>query len=104
MGIKQVRKLEEAAEAVKHDAAEAGRRLPHIQMWLVSTSGFAQDVVEYIADRDEIYASDHDGINRIFQAYGGNYRIPVFEHQEKTLACGMFRQGCLEIQIDIAFG
>ncbi len=82
MGIKQVRKLEEAAEAVKHDAAEAGRRLPHIQMWLVSTGGFTQEIVEYIADRDEIYASDHDGINQIFQAYGGNYRIPVFEHRE----------------------
>ncbi|MCP4404612.1 MAG: hypothetical protein GY801_45830 [bacterium] len=80
MGMSQVQKLERAAEVVTQDAREAGRRIPAIRFWLVSTGGFTKEVSRYVDTRDDIYASDHDGINGIFQAYGGNYRIPIFQH------------------------
>ncbi len=79
MGIRQVKKLEQAAEAFIQEEREAGRTIPAIRLWLVSTGGFTPDVVQYVAGRDDIYASDYDGINGIFQRYGGNYRIPIFE-------------------------
>ncbi len=79
MGMKQVRKLETAAEVLQQEAREAGHTPPAIRMWLVSTGGFTGDVLEYVKDREDIYFSDHDGINGIFMAYGGNYRIPVFQ-------------------------
>ncbi len=78
MGMKQVHKLEQAAEVVKQEAAEAERPLPDIQFWLVSTGGFTQEVLTYAHDREDMYVSDYDCINAIFQQYGGNYRIPVF--------------------------
>jgi hypothetical protein len=82
MGMKQVRKLEEAAETLQQEARETGRTVPTIQMWLVSTGGFTGEVLEYVTDREDIYFSDHDGINSIFMAYGGNYRIPVFQESD----------------------
>jgi len=36
-------------------------------------------VQKYIAENTDFYMSDHDGINRIFAAYGGNYEIPLFK-------------------------
>jgi hypothetical protein len=80
MGIPQVEKLEAAAEALKQESQEAGRSIPEVQFWLVSTGGFTGDVEDYVNVRDDIYFSDYDGINKIFQAYGGNYRIPVFKN------------------------
>ncbi|MCP4404210.1 MAG: hypothetical protein GY801_43745, partial [bacterium] len=78
MGMAQVKKVERAAETVAQEANEAGRSIPQIQFWLVSTGGFTGEVTHYVAARDDIYASDHDGINAIFHAYGGNYNIPLF--------------------------
>ena len=78
MGMPQVRKLEAAAEVMREEYRESGRTVPQIQLWLVSTGGFTGEVLEYVKDREDIYYSDHDGINQIFMAYGGNYRIPVF--------------------------
>ena len=78
MGMKQVEKLEQAADALKQEAEDTGRSAPEIQMWLVSTGGFTKEVSEYGGCRENIYLSDHEGINAIFRAYGGNYSIPVF--------------------------
>ncbi|MCP4105019.1 MAG: hypothetical protein GY749_05715 [Desulfobacteraceae bacterium] len=80
MGISQVKKLEQAGEALKKEAEEAERPVPGVQMWLVSTGGFTGEVLEYVKDRD-IFFSDHEGINSIFHLYGGNYRIPVFKNK-----------------------
>jgi hypothetical protein len=79
MGINQVKKLEDAARAVKLEAEESGYAAPDIQMWLVSTGGFTQEVLEYVRDRADIFCSDYEGINGIFRAFGGNYNIPVFK-------------------------
>ncbi|QTA84205.1 hypothetical protein [Desulfonema magnum] len=81
MGIRQVKKLEQAAEALRQEAEDAGLSVPEIQMWLVSTGGFTQEVLEYVRERADFLASDHEGINSIFRAYGGNYNIPVFKEQ-----------------------
>ncbi|MCP4397036.1 MAG: hypothetical protein GY801_07020 [bacterium] len=78
MGMAQVTKLEEAATVMTQEAKEMGRDIPEIQFWLVSTGGFTKDINQYIETRSDIYASDYDGINGIFHAYGGNYRIPIF--------------------------
>jgi len=79
MGIRQVRKLEQAAGALRQEEEDAGRIAPAIKMWLVSTGGFTQEVSEYVNAREDVYFSDHEGINSIFRAYGGNYNIPVFK-------------------------
>jgi len=79
MGIRQVRKLEQAAGALRQEEEDAGRIAPAIQMWLVSTGGFTQEVTEYVSAREDVYFSDYEGINNIFRAYGGNYNIPVFK-------------------------
>jgi len=78
MGIQAVKKLENAADALRKQAGEAGLENPKIRMWIVSTGGFTQKVLEYMEGRSDLYASDHAGINGIFRAYGGNYDIPVF--------------------------
>ncbi|MCP4106279.1 MAG: hypothetical protein GY749_12190 [Desulfobacteraceae bacterium] len=80
MGIKQVKKLEQAAKALRQEAEDAELTVPDIQMWLVSTGGFTKDVLAYVKDRPDIFFSDYDGINSIFQMYGGNYKIPVFKN------------------------
>ncbi len=79
MGMKQVKKLERAAEILKQDAKDAELTVPEVQMWLVSAGGFAGKVLEYVKDREDIYFSDHQGINAIFRMYGGNYSIPLFK-------------------------
>ena len=78
MGINQLKKLEDAADALKQEIKESGAVVPDTQMWLVSTGGFTQEVLDYVKDRKDIFFSDHEGINSIFRAYGGNYNIPVF--------------------------
>ncbi|KPA11544.1 hypothetical protein MHK_008221, partial [Candidatus Magnetomorum sp. HK-1] len=45
----------------------------------VSTGGFTDEVLAYVGKRSDIYCSDYDGINNIFCAYGGNYKIPIFK-------------------------
>ena len=77
-GIAQVEKLEQAGQALKQEARDAGRAVPEIRMWLVSTGGFTREVLDPVEDREDICISDHDGINGMCQAYGGNYAIPVF--------------------------
>jgi len=76
MGLKQVKKLESAARALKLEAKEIQVK---VQLWLVSTGGFTDRVLSYVNDRDDIYYSDYEGINGIFRFYGGNYQIPVFK-------------------------
>ncbi|MCP4108861.1 MAG: restriction endonuclease [Desulfobacteraceae bacterium] len=80
MGIGQVEKLENAAQVLRQEAEDAERDIPDILMWLVSTGGFTQEVLEYVRDRADIFFSDHEGINSIFKMYGGNYRIPLFKN------------------------
>ncbi|MCP4112354.1 MAG: hypothetical protein GY749_43655 [Desulfobacteraceae bacterium] len=80
MGIGQVEKLENAAQVLRQEAEDAERDIPDILMWLVSTGGFTQEVLEYVRDRADILFSDHEGINSIFKMYGGNYRIPLFKN------------------------
>ncbi|MCP4343953.1 MAG: hypothetical protein GY795_00310 [Desulfobacterales bacterium] len=80
MGIRQVKKLERAAKALRQEAEDAELTVPDIQIWLVSTGGFTKDVLAYVKGRTDIFFSDYDGINSIFQMYGGNYKIPVFKN------------------------
>jgi predicted transcriptional regulator len=78
MDIKQVKKLESAAQALIKAHEEEGTAVPDIHLWLISTGGFRKEVLTYIDSRADIYASDYDGINRLFKAFGGNYSIPQF--------------------------
>jgi predicted AAA+ superfamily ATPase len=78
MDIKQVKKLESAAQVLIQVHKEEGTAVPEIHLWLVSTGGFAKDVLTYIDSRADIYYSDYEGINSLFKAYGGNYSIPQF--------------------------
>ncbi|MCP4350813.1 MAG: hypothetical protein GY795_35555 [Desulfobacterales bacterium] len=79
MGIKDVKKLEDAAAAFQQEAGESGHTVPEIQMWLVSAGGFTREVLKYAGGRKDIFFSDYEGINSIFRGYGGNYNIPVFK-------------------------
>jgi len=81
MGIKQVEKLEKAAEALKQEAIDTELPAPKTQLWLVSTGGFTDEVLAYANKRADIYCSDYEGINSIFAAYGGNYKIPLFKRK-----------------------
>jgi predicted DNA-binding protein YlxM (UPF0122 family) len=78
MGLNQVKKLERAADAAMREASEMSVIQPEIQMWLISTGGFTDNVLKYVNKRSDIYCSNHDHINAIFRFYGGNYDIPVF--------------------------
>jgi hypothetical protein len=78
MDMKQVKKLESAAQVLIKTHEEEGTEVPSIQLWLVSTGGFSTEVLTYVNTRADIYASDYDGINNLFKAYGGNYSIPKF--------------------------
>ena len=77
----QVQKTEKAAQALKQEAEDARLSIPEVKIWLVSTGGFTEEVTEYVKNREHIYFSDYEGINSIFQAYGGNYKIPVFRDE-----------------------
>jgi predicted AAA+ superfamily ATPase len=78
MDLKQVKKLESAAQVLIQVHKEEGTAVPEIHLWLVSTGGFAKEVLTYIDSRADIYYSDYEGINSLFKAYGGNYSIPQF--------------------------
>jgi len=79
-GVRQVRKMERSAEALRQETEAAGRPVPEIQMWMISAGGFTREALEYAGDREDIRLSDYEGINSIFRAYGGNYNIPVFRN------------------------
>ncbi|MBF0451239.1 MAG: hypothetical protein HQK75_11095 [Candidatus Magnetomorum sp.] len=79
MGIRQVEKLEQAAKAMKQEANDAKLAIPEIKMWLISTGGFTKAVKAYVNKKPDTYLSDYEGINGIFRAYGGNYKIPIFK-------------------------
>jgi ABC-type uncharacterized transport system substrate-binding protein len=81
MGMAQVEKTEKAVQALKQEAEDAGLSIPEVRIWLVSTGGFTREVIEYVKEREDIYFSDYEGINSIFRAYGGNYKIPVFKEE-----------------------
>ena len=78
MDIQQVKKLESAAQVLISSHEEEGTAMPLIHLWLVSTGGFRKDVLSYVNARADIYASDYEGINNLFKAFGGNYSIPKF--------------------------
>jgi len=78
MDLSLVKKLENAAQVLIQVYKEEGRAIPEIHLWLVSTGGFTKEVLTYIDSRADIYASDYDGINHLFKAYGGHYSIPQF--------------------------
>lgn len=78
MSLTQVKKLENAARALCREMEEEGRPIPDIQFWLISTGGFTGEVQELVRSREDIFASDYDGINSIFKAFGSNYSIPLF--------------------------
>ncbi|MCP4687188.1 MAG: hypothetical protein GY859_04000, partial [Desulfobacterales bacterium] len=84
MGVGQVEKLERAADALRREREEDGNEAPEIRMWLVSTGGFTGEVLERVASREDLYASDHDGVNRIFREFGGSYTIPVFDKESPS--------------------
>ncbi len=78
MDIQQVKKLESAAQVLISSHEEEGTAMPEIHLWLVSTGGFRKEVLSYVNARADIYASDYEGINNLFKAFGGNYSIPQF--------------------------
>lgn len=78
MDLRQVKKLENVAQVLKQEYEEEGRKIPSIHLWLISTGGFTTEVLTYINSRKDIYASDYDGINSLFKAFGSHYSIPKF--------------------------
>ncbi len=83
IGIAQVEKLEAAAEVFRQQQGEEGLPVPEIRFWLISTGGFTEEVKALVHSREDMCASDYDGINNIFKAFGGNYSIPFFMENEK---------------------
>ncbi|WLE95461.1 MAG: hypothetical protein QTN59_12295 [Candidatus Electrothrix communis] len=83
MGIAQVKKLEVAAEVFSQQQGEEGLPVPEIRFWLISTGGFTQEVLDIVGSRKDMYASDYEGINNIFKAFGGNYSIPLFAENDR---------------------
>jgi len=78
MGIETVKKAEKSMEAFLQQQTNEGRQTEKVQLWLVSTSGFTNEVIEYIKDIDYIYYSDYDSINKLNRQYGGGFDIPLF--------------------------
>ncbi|WP_446012025.1 hypothetical protein [Candidatus Electrothrix sp.] len=83
MSMAQVEKLEAAAQVFQQQLKEEGRSVPaELRFWLISTGGFTQEVLEYAGNREDMYASDYEGINNIFRRFGSNYSIPMFRREE----------------------
>ncbi|CAK8718350.1 Restriction endonuclease type IV Mrr domain-containing protein [Candidatus Electrothrix laxa] len=78
MSIAQVKKLEAAAQVFRQQLEEEGLSVPEIQLWLISTGGFTEEVRVTVASREDIYSSGYEGINSIFKSFGSNYSIPMF--------------------------
>ncbi|MCP4698434.1 MAG: hypothetical protein GY862_16520 [Gammaproteobacteria bacterium] len=79
MGMTQVEKLEAASQVYRQQLEEERRAVPEdIRFWLISTGGFTQEVVKFVSSREDMYASDYEGINSIFRRFGSNYSIPMF--------------------------
>ncbi|MCI5138349.1 MAG: hypothetical protein D3922_08015, partial [Candidatus Electrothrix sp. AR1] len=81
MSIAQVKKLEAAAQVFRQEQEEEGLSVPEIQLWLISTGGFTEEVRAAVASREDVYSSDYEGINSIFKAFGSNYSIPIFSRE-----------------------
>ena len=81
MTLSQVQKLERGVAALQQEYADMHITVPQMQLWLVSTGGFTDAVLDYVQGRADVYYSDHAGINGIFRAYGGNYDIPLFNRE-----------------------
>jgi len=77
--MNQIKKFERAAKAFQQEASDSGLEIPDITLWVICTGGFTLAVQKHIARKNNFYMSDHDEINRIFAAYGGNYEIPLFK-------------------------
>ena len=78
MNLEQVKKLERAREAYLKQEEGERRILTATHLWYVSTGGFTEEALEYLKDKEDTYFSDYEGINGIFKAYGGGFKIPVF--------------------------
>ncbi|RWX52397.1 Restriction endonuclease [Candidatus Electrothrix marina] len=81
MGIKQVEKLEAAVQVFRQQLEEERLSVPEIQLWLISTGGFTEEVKALARCREDMYVSDYEGVNNIFKAFGGNYSIPLFDEK-----------------------
>lgn len=79
MNLQQIQKLEQAANAFRQEESQAGRVEPEIRLWYVSTGGFTAEAETYLKGQADSYYSDYDGINGLFQAYGGGYNLPIFK-------------------------
>jgi hypothetical protein len=82
MGRAQVEKLESAAQVFRQQLKEEGRAVSEIQFWLISAGGFTDEVLEIISSREDMYASDYEGINSLFKTFGSNYSIPLFSKDQ----------------------
>jgi len=83
MGMAQVEKLEAAAQVFRQQLEEEGRAVPEIHFWLISTGGFTQEVLKFVDSRGDMYASNYEGINNIFERFGSNYSIPIFPENDR---------------------
>ncbi|MDU9050774.1 MAG: hypothetical protein Q3M30_18145 [Candidatus Electrothrix sp. Rat3] len=83
MGMAQVEKLEAAAQVFRQQLEEERQPVPEIHFWLISTGGFTDEVLGLAGSREDMYASDYDGINSIFKRFGSNYSVPMFEENER---------------------
>jgi hypothetical protein len=79
MGMEDIKKLEKAIDAYKEELLQEGAKAPEVTIWLVSTGGFTGEVLEFVQNRADTFASDYDAINRIFRQYGSGYDIPIFD-------------------------
>ena len=83
MGRTQMEKLESAAQVFRRQLEEEGRSEPEIQLWLISTGGFTNEVRAAVAAREDVYISDYEGINSLFKNFGGNYSLPLFVENDR---------------------
>jgi hypothetical protein len=83
MGMVQVEKLEDAARVFRQQLEEERQPVPEVQLWLISTGGFTDEVFAYVTSREDTLFSDYEGVNNIFKAFGSNYSIPMFAENDR---------------------
>ncbi len=78
VGIEVLKKLEKAQIAVTESRKEDGLQTSGTVLWIISLAGFTGEALAYAGQRDYVYLTEHEGINKIFRYFGGGYDIPVF--------------------------
>ena len=81
MGIAEIKKLEEAKDAflMQERQVKEPQDVPKVKLWYISTGGFTEEAIRYLKEIEDVYYSDHEGINYIYKKYGGGFDVPVFE-------------------------